>query len=164
MMATAAAYNLNVKVSGVVTDGDINLTLTPGEKSEDFALYDKDYQMAAGLKLVFREDVDPSKLSTDADVWRVDGQSLYLGLNKSVSVQQMTGKETPHIARVNLPAEIKESADGAELRFLDGGMMQVVVSGSANTTSEGWTRSELDGQTIFTKYGSADSLCLQWEV
>lgn len=163
MKATAAAYNLRVSAEGEVKQGAVHLTLSPEEIGKDFKLYHKDYQNAVGLKLVFREDIDPSTLSVDADVWRVDGQSLYLGLNRTVSMQQGEQAKTPHVARVNVPAEIKVSADGAELRFLEGGMMQVVVAGSADTSSEDWTRTEQDGQTMFTKYGSADNLRLIWK-
>ena len=59
---------------------------------------------------------------------------------------------------MNLPAEIAVLENGAEVRFLDDGMLQAVVEGKALTDSEGWTVTEQNGNTVFTKYGSADTL------
>ena len=41
-------------------------------------------------------------------------------------------------------------------------MLQVVVAGEAVTSSVGWSVQTRDGQTIFTKYGEADTLSLRF--
>jgi hypothetical protein len=159
MAATAAAYNLTVTASG---DLETGLSLTPGAASDDFPHYDENFQNASGVKLVFKEGVDVSALSVDADVWRTSGNAVYLGLNRPVSVKSGASASN-HIERVNVPAEITSDSNGAELRFLDGGMMQVVVSGAAETSDDGWIITSRDGKTIFTKYGGADTLRISWE-
>ena len=49
-------------------------------------------------------------------------------------------------------------AKAATLNFLDDGMMQVKVSGTASTNSMGWNMETEDNITTFTKFGAADTL------
>ncbi len=165
MAATAAAYHLDVEVSGngLSVDQPIDITITPKAGDTDFALYDEDYQNASGLKIVFGENVDTSQLGIDADVWRLDGHTLYLGLNRSVSVVSEGTAIDKHIERVNIAAKIKTTDSGATVTFLDGGMMQVVVAGKAHAENDGWEVTEKDGHTIFTKYGSEDVLQIKYD-
>lgn len=165
MAATAAAYHLdaNVSGSGFSVDQPIDITITPKADETDYALWDEDYQNASGLKIAFSENVDTSQLGIDADVWRLDGHTLYLGLNRSVSVVSGGAAAEHHIERVNIAAKIEATGSGATVTFLDDGMMQVVVAGKAHTKNAGWDVMEKDGHTVFTKYGSADVLQLKYD-
>ena len=42
-------------------------------------------------------------------------------------------------------------------------MMEAVAVGKAQTSSVGWTVTEANGNTVFTKYGSADTLQIRYE-
>ncbi|NLT63154.1 MAG: VCBS repeat-containing protein [Clostridiales bacterium] len=166
MTATAASYNMNVTVEGVnfAVDSPIDILVKANEISSDFPLYNKLYQNSAGAKIVFSENIDARNIATDADVWKLEGNTLYISLNKPVSVKDTLAEaeNNIHIERVNIAADIKTNPDGAVISFLDNGMMQAVVSGRAETASEGWTVSERDGKTIFTKYGAADVLDISY--
>ncbi len=155
MAATAAAYNLDL---ACLRQGD-RLTLTPGERDTGFPLYDKAYQDACGLRLSFAETVDTSKVTTDAGVWCwVDGD-LYIGLDRPVTVDLMGGPAADaHLERVNLPAAIRRDGAVTRVEFHDGGMMQVVLSGPAQVRSRGWTERTVEGKTVLTKYGPAETL------
>lgn len=154
--SVAAASNAAVDVS--VQDGVI--TLTPGAVSTDFSLYDATYQSAAGVKLTLSAEIDADTLQTDANVWRRDGQSFYLALDKAVTLSADLPAADTHLTRVNLPAKIELQDGGASVTFLDDGMMQLAVSGAAQTTSEGWTVSQNGDETVFTKFGAADSIAI----
>lgn len=157
MAATAAAYNTGVSVEGqnLSRSSGINISISANELDNSFPLYDRRYQQSAGAKIVFSESVNADNIITDSDVMRRDGNSIYISLNKPVSVRS-TGEKAiskTHLERVNVAAEISTFDGGAEIAFKDDGMMQAVVSGRADTKSEGWTVTERDGKTIFTKYG-----------
>ncbi|MGI5970772.1 MAG: FG-GAP repeat domain-containing protein [Oscillospiraceae bacterium] len=163
MAATAAAMNLTVSIEGKnLSRGEaIDISISPGFISDDFPLYDEEYQNSVGAKIVFSEKVDVSGIVTDADVWRREGNSLFIALNKTVSVRGAGTLGTgAHIERVNIAAEIEAYENGARISFLDGGMMQAVVSGKAGTGSAGWTVTQREDKTIFTKYGAADVLII----
>ena len=59
---------------------------------------------------------------------------------------------------MNIPADITVTDGGAHLEFLDDGMMQVYVMGTAHTETEGWTVTQEDGRTVFTRYGARSVL------
>ena len=65
-----------------------------------------------------------------------------------------------HLNRSNLPVELIYTENGAEVKFQDGGMMQVEITGDAVTKDKDWivTKSENRDATIFTKFGAADTL------
>lgn len=155
MQATAAAYHLSLTTSGTLKSG---LTLTPGADSTDFALYNADYQNSGGVRISFAASVDTTRISPDADVWYWRDGDLYVGLNRPVTLRQSGGGEQAHLMRVNLPATIEHRGEATKITFLDGGMMQVAVSGPAKTSSDGWTATQAGSQVIFTKYGPADVL------
>ncbi len=155
MAATAAAYNLDVLVE---QEGE-SLQLTAQEKSTDGTLYDPLFQQAVGVEIQFAEHIDASAYTTDAAVWYRKGNSLFVSLNSPVSVS--TEETASCLRQVNLPAEINVLENGAEVTFLSDGMLQVVCHGKAQTDSEGWTVTEQNGNTVFTKYGSADTLLIQ---
>ena len=85
-----------------------------------------------------------------------------MGLNRPVTLRSGAEEEQPHLKQVNLPAEITTVSNGAEIAFQEDGMLQVVVAGEAVTSSVGWSVQTRDGQTIFTKYGEADTLSLRF--
>ena len=162
MKASAAAIHLEVDA---VPGADGGFTLTPYTDGETYALQDEHFANACGLKITFGSALAGQAFTTDADVWyqAADG-SLYVGLNRPVTITEQTsgGEETPHLKQVNVPADITMTEDGAELAFHEGGMMQVTVSGTVSTPSEGWTITRSGRDTVFTKYGSADTLTLHF--
>lgn len=162
MLATAAAYNtkLYVTESTPFVFGKGKLLLKTEGISRDFPLYHADYQKASGVKINFSEAVDVHGVSTDADVWYRKGNSLYVGLNKAVSIYtaEAAQEQVSHIERINIPAKVVSADTGATIKFLDGGMMQVWVSGAAETADKGWVTTVQHGKTVFTKYGEAETL------
>lgn len=158
MYGIAAAYNLAVDVSA---QGG-GFTVSPGVCATDFALYNETAQNACGVKLTLSDAVRETAV-IDANVWRQDGRSYLIGLDRPVSVslgapEAADASGSNHIMQVNIPAEITATGEGASLSFPDGGMMQVVVSGAAETNDPGWTVTERNGNTVFTKFGDAGSL------
>lgn len=156
MYASAAALNLDVLVE---QEGD-TLQLTALERSKTGDLYDAGYQAAVGVEIAFSENRDVNAYETDAKVWYKKGNSLFVSLAEPVSVSA-DEKPSP-LRQVNLPAEITVLENGAEIRFLSDGMLQAVVYGRAQTSSVGWTVTEQNGNTVFTKYGSADTLQIRY--
>lgn len=159
MYATAAACNLDVLVE---QEGD-SLRLISREKSQGGPLYDALYQAAVGVEIQFSENVDAASYVTDSKVWHREGSSLFVSLMDEVTVSPVFPENLSCLRQVNLPAEIKVLENGAEVRFLDDGMMEAVVVGKAQTSSVGWTVTEANGNTVFTKYGSADTLQIRYE-
>lgn len=167
MKSAAAAYNM--KLSAKDSGGE--LRLSAGKGKTGFPLYDKDYQRCVGVRVDLAERTDPAKVSVDADVWRYDSEkkALYLGLNRTVSVNFNSDGSSPaidaadHILAVNIPAEIKTEDGFAKLRFRDDGMMQVRVAGVAKTEAPDWTTETADGVTTFTRFGGAGSLEFTYE-
>ena len=157
MQASAAAYNLAVQVR----NENGTLTLTPAELSRDGTLYDPVSQSAVGVEIAFAENRDASAYGTDAEVFRRSGNSLFVRLNKPVHVSTEPVAST-RLEQVNLPCEIRLLDNGADITFLSDGMMQVDVRGSAETSSVGWTVTRRDGKTVFTKYGSEDTLQIRY--
>lgn len=158
MYSIAAAYNLEVDVTACSG----GFTISPGFCENDFGLYNEAAQSACGVRLTFAQALHLDA-AVDADVWKQDGGSYLIGLNKPVSVYVDTEEPADisgdgHIMQVNIPAEIIVTEEGASLSFLDGGMMQVVVSGAARTEDPGWIVTERNGNTVFTKFGDAGSL------
>lgn len=165
MQGIAAAYNLDLKLSNSenAAKGKLDITLAPGTTSTDFPLYNEDYQNSCGVKIDFSEAFNISKIATDADVWYREGNSLYVSLNRNIRIYGTRKQQTePHIERVNIAAEIQKNESGATVRFLDDGMMQLVVSGNASTESAGWDVSRKDGKTIFTKFGKVEMLDVRY--
>lgn len=154
MKASAAAYNLEVQVQ---QEGD-RLVLTPSEKSQDGPLYDALAQKAVGIEIDFAQDRDAGQYQTDAKVWHRKGNCLYLSLGETAAVSR-SETQSP-LRQVNLPAEITLLENGAEIRFLEDGMMQVMTPKgyTADTNTVGWTVTEQGDNLVFTKYGSADTL------
>lgn len=145
MAASAAALNLTVEA-----------------KTEDGALTITGSDPSMGVEIAFSQDHSAQAFSIDADVYYCRGNSVYVGLNRPVTLRSGAEEEQPHLKQVNLPAEITTVSNGAEIAFQEDGMLQVVVAGEAVTSSVGWSVQTRDGQTIFTKYGEADTLSLRF--
>ena len=158
MYSIAAAYNLAVDVQAE-EDG---FTLRPRALDTGFALYDADAQSAAGLRIDFSSRLRDT-MGTDAAVWRRTDRGLALGLDRDVSVRAGAPAEESRILRVNTPAAISASADGAVIEFRDGGMQQAAVRGAATTDDAGWTVDASDGVTVFTAYLNAPTLHITYQ-
>ena len=162
MLAVAAAYNLTADVAPE-TGGAFGLTITPGAESAGGALYDGNYQSSCGARLSLGEALAGKTVTTDAAVWYQDGNELYFGLNTAVHIGEADAPRTgAHLTSVNVAARVSADEKGATVQFLDGGMMQVTVSGGASAVTEGWTRTETDAGTMITKYGEASTLVLTY--
>ncbi len=157
MRASAAAINLTVDVS--VEDGA--LVLTPGAASEDFALYDEAAQSAAGVRVDFADGLETA-FSVDARVWKQTDDGYAVGLDGAVSLRPGGQNAARHLLQVNVPAEIEATEDGAVLAFTGDGMMQVTVAGAAATPDAGWTVDEYEDRTVFTKFGAAETLRIEY--
>jgi hypothetical protein len=161
MLGTAAAYNLDLRLSNSAgaKEGSLDILLTPGEYSSDTELYQENYQNACGLRIDFGEAYDIDQIATDADVWYREGNALFVALNRSVRIYETKAEQNEaHIERVNLPAGIQKTENGAVIEFLDHGMLQLAVAGEAFTEADGWNVTRQDGKTIFTKFGKAETV------
>ena len=154
MLASAAAYNL--VATATVIDGQ--LRITPGASSRDFPLYDETYQNACGIRVRFAEKLDASKISSSASIQKWQDGALYISLDKPISIDFTGSVKASPIVSVNIPANISFSENSASLAFLDDGMMQVTVSGTASTGCEGWSVETNNNTTTFTKFGAAETL------
>lgn len=158
MLATAAAYNLGVSLENAAA----GVTIRPSALSTDFPLYQADYQNSCGLRISLGEKLASTAISVDADVWSREGNHIYASLNRPLTLR-LGESAGARLRQVNLPAEVSLTASGAEIRFLDGDMMQATVAGSAETSSEGWKKETYDGLTVFTKYGAADTITITFD-
>ena len=160
--AMAAAYNTRVTAQAEGADG-LTLRLTAQTLSTDGALYDADYQAAAAVRVALSDRYSGAAVSTDAKVHFESGSSMYVSLDGGATVTVGTARSGAYLERINLPAEITVTDAGAQLEFLDDGMMQVYVMGGAHTDSEGWTVTQEDGRTIFTRYGARAGLEIRFD-
>ena len=156
----AAAAALNLRVDARMEDGV--LTLTADRAGTGFALYDARTQNAMGVEIEFSAHCSAAGYAADANVWYQKGNSLYVSLDRPVTLTGTARPEGAHLAQVNTPARITPVEGGAEVAFLEDGMMEAVVDGAASTGSAGWMVTRQDGRTIFTKYGGADTLRIQY--
>lgn len=159
MLASAAAYNLDIGLEPL--PDKTGFLISPAHESGDFALYDESYQSSCGIRISLGSGMKETQLFTDADVCHRDSNDIFISLNRPVTISTVEQPDS-RICRVNIPAEISCSESGADIVFLDGGMMQVVVTGTAETDSDSWTSEEYDGKTVFTKYGSADAIHIKY--
>lgn len=161
MRQIAAAYNLEVTLAAGerAEEGKLDLVVTPSAVSENSAFYEEGYQNSCGVKISFSQKYDADKMAVDADVWYREGNAIYFAANRAVEIYETNGwRDGAHLEQINIAAEVETHENGAQITFLDGGMMQIAVSGKAGTDSAGWTVTEKDGKTMFTKYGNADTI------
>lgn len=163
MLANAAAYNLTVSAGKTSDSEDFDITLIPGTEKTDFSLYDEAYAASCGVKISLGEKLSESNIETDAAVWYRDGNNLYASADKPFRIYKVNkAPAETHLERVNIAAEITETADGCTVVFKDGGMLQCVVAGKAETEGIGWLVKQENGKTVFTKYGEADTLNIKF--
>ncbi len=153
--SAAAAYNSEV---GMREDKE-GLVLKSSGKDKKLSLYDKRYQDSTGVRVSFSQEYNIDNISTDADVWYKDQDSIYISLNKETRIYKNKDQtDKINIKRINIPATIKHKANSVEIKCLDDGMQQVEVYGEATTTSKGWEKISKDDNTVFTKYGKSSTL------
>ena len=158
-LAYASAAALNTDITAW-TDEDGALHLSAAPISTQIAMYDENYQRTVGIKLTLAPGSDPADFTTDATVWRQDGNSLYLSLDKEVTLRREKDSGEAHLRRVNLPANISQTEDGLVVDFVEDGLMQAEVTGRATTDSEGWTVIPHWRTTEFRKMGNASQLVI----
>lgn len=147
-LMAASAEALALSVDAETQDGVLTLTAQ--------------CETDVGVEIQFSHEHSASAFSVDADVWYQRGNSLFVSLNRPVTLTAGEPSQAPHLTQVNLPAEITISPNGADIAFQADGMLQVVVDGEAVAASAGWEQETRDGKTIFTKYGEADTLSLRY--
>lgn len=155
--AASAAYNSDVDIK----HDKNSITLKSKGKNSELELYDARYQNSTGVRISFSDEYDLDTISTDADVWSKDKNSIYISLNKEAHVykdKRQKVKNNINIKRINIPAKINQNKDNMKIEFLDDGMQQVEVYGKANTETKGWKITNNDDNTIFTKYGKSSGL------
>ena len=154
MYASAAAINAVLHVSGESGSDALELTLSASPAGSP-AMYDAGYQSSVGARISLGEAFAGKDVAVDADVWRREGDEIYVSLCSPVRLYLGEQAEGAHLTRVNLPAAIKTSETGAVLSFYEGGMMECAVSGAAVTESEGWTsNTNENGETVFTCFNA----------
>ena len=156
-LAKSAAASLNMYAE--VIHAEDGFSVIPMQYSQDFPLYDENFANAAGYKISFSKDIDIARMAVSAAVCDIDLKNNCIYTAGTATVSSKTGLSSPHIVSVNLPANI----DGGTIEFLEGGYMQVVVSGTVEVHSSGkpgdeWTIRNKDGRMIISKFGKAQTL------
>ena len=85
-----------------------------------------------------------------------------MGVGEEVTISERKSEKF-HLNRSNLPVELIYTENGAEVKFQEGGMMQVEVTGDATTKDENWivTKSKNRDATIFTKFGADSTINIE---
>lgn len=162
MLASAAAYHQVVNASGNLLGAE-GITINPASGETDFPLYDADVQRSLGVRVALAEGLDPGRFAVEADVWFREEGAIVVGTNHPVTIRPSEDWTEPsHITQVNMAARLGVSDTGASIRFLGSGMMQAVVAGPVTTPSKGWTVTEQNGYTVFTRFGEGETLQLQF--
>jgi hypothetical protein len=155
MLQTAAAYNLDVTVEKAA-DGD-GFVISPLSLSRDFPLYDERYQGSCGIRISVGEALKNTGLAVDADVCYNSGGDIYAALNRPITVKAGVSNAA-RISRINIAARVTMTDNGAQIAFLDDGLMEIAVSGGASTDAPDWEVRERGGFTVFTKFGTAETI------
>ncbi len=161
--AVAASYNTDISVA-IENMGrkEQKIILTPKTKDKMIPLYDENYQRAVGAKIVLGEKYREKKLNTTSPVWYQKDNVIYMGVGEEVTISERKSEKF-HLNRSNLPVELIYTENGAEVKFQEGGMMQVEVTGDATTEDENWivTKSKNRDATIFTKFGADSTINIE---
>jgi hypothetical protein len=153
------------------------ITLRPAMKSEAYGLYDADTALSLGARLYFAENVQIDGINLDADIYFTEENCVTIALNREVHINldaqnaSAAGSDSPSPAdssmllRVNMAAELDtagEAEGSVTVRFLSDGMMEALVRGEAFTQDPGWKAIRLGENTLFIKYGSNETLTVQY--
>ena len=153
--AVSAAYNTDIKVD--YKDGKIKISSSVRDESR--RLYDERYTNSVGVKIIFDDDIDFKMYKTNSDVYKIKDNALYVTLNNTVTVEENREQgDNINVKEINIPADVKIKKNNSVIKFRDDGMMSVRVSGDATTKSDGWTVTKDGKDTVFTKFGKAQTL------
>lgn len=159
-LVKAIAASLNADISVINQNGEIKMSQTPN--STDFDLYDKNYQNSVGVKIEFSQESKVDDYIVDANVWRVEKNSIYLGLDKEVTIRKREETDSKisskNILRINTPAKVTNENDEFTVSFYENGLMQVFISGNVKTDNEGWNLEYINGVTKASKFGKAEKV------
>lgn len=151
---SAAALNTHVNAKW---DND-TLYLSASARDTSVLLYDENYRNAVGVRVILPDGVIADNFNTDANVSYKKDNDIYVSLDKDVQISKNIDKNPINILSVNLPSEIKIDAREATVKFKDGAMMEVTVSGTMSADGGGWETTRRNGITTFRKYGAAETL------
>lgn len=154
-MAVSAAYNTQINA---YTDAKGDIIVEGSVRDKSRGLYDKRYSDCVGVKVVFATDKDASDYAANAKVWSTRDNCVYASLGNGVRFSKALVNGDMNIKQVNIPAKISVSSSSAEVTFKDSGLMLVRVAGRAKTSDEDWTVVERNGDTLFMKFGQAQSI------
>ena len=154
-LAKAVSASMNTDIKADMTDGEI--IISKSVRNDARRLYDEDYTDCVGVRVIFAKGAD--KYTTDASVFRTDENSIYVSLDKTVTIKQGEN-DGINIKGINLPSDVKIKKDRATIKFKDGGMMMVRIKGDAKTNSKGWKTEKDNGDTVFIKHGKEDKLTI----
>lgn len=155
-MAVSAAYN--TQISARVNGSDIIVTGTVRDKNR--GLYNEAYTNSVGVRIVFANDVNGDSYVPDSAVWTRGENCIYTSLGDGITLKNNMINDNIHIKQVNIPADISVGR-GANVKFKDSGLMYVRVEGEADTPSPDWTVIKRNGDTIFMKFGKAQTLKIE---
>lgn len=155
-MAKAVAASYNTEVKAEIRNGDIIISGEVKDLSRD--LYDTDFADSVGVKVIFADSKKAEDYTSDAAVQKVRNDVFYVTLDKTVTISDKNIKKNMSVMEINIPAKVKVTADTAEIDFKEDGLMCVRVEGNATTSTDGWTVSSNDGDTVFRKFGKAEKL------
>ncbi|MBZ2175122.1 VCBS repeat-containing protein [Schnuerera sp. xch1] len=79
----------------------------------------------AGIKFEVGEKFKGSKFAVDADIFLRDGEDIYVGLNRDVSIYLSQEEDSSHIVRVNGPVEIVHQEDVTLIELKGKGLQQI---------------------------------------
>ncbi len=189
MLASAAVINQDIRSSGELlkrtedasASGFVpgeGITLSPDLKSRHFALYDENTASSLGARLYFAENVQINGIKLDADIYFTEGNCVTIALNRDVHIDLdaqnaseagsqhgLPAEKASRLLRVNMAAELdcsREAEGSITISFLSDGMMEALVRGEAFTQDPGWKAIRLGDNTLFIKYGSNETLTVQY--
>lgn len=153
--AAAAAYNTHVAAKW--EGGELKIQAKEASFIKPL-LYNENYQKSVGVKVIFSDSTYDDSFRADANVWSKKNNAFYVSLDSPATLTLGDLPYSIHIVSVNIPAKITKEENTAEIKFLEGGMMQVKVEGVARTENDGWETVKSGGFTVFIKYGKAETL------
>ncbi|MBQ3578069.1 MAG: VCBS repeat-containing protein [Firmicutes bacterium] len=159
-LASAAVIKQTARAEGALLEGGFKVS--SAMTSSDFPLYDKDVAGSLGARICFAECLDAKEFSSDSNIWYREGNDMVVSLDKTATIRHEASAET-RLRQVNMAAGIAKGTGSVKISFLSGGMMQAVVTGKASTKDHGWTVTEFDGKTMFTKYSGNETLNIKFE-
>ncbi|MBU5436984.1 VCBS repeat-containing protein [Tissierella sp. MSJ-40] len=121
------AFEANMKSKVKVLKNTVSNNYSYTFEVDNQNLKDNDYANTIGISFELGESLLSYDFQTDADIYQRKDKNLYIGLNKKVNVTLSSGKDNPHIVRVNGPVEIGKERDSMKINLNYAGLQQLKV-------------------------------------